>query len=92
MDNLKNFKKGDDPRRCKKGKQALPDLKDLLEELGDEGMREVIKALHVQAKKGNIKAIDVLLDRYYGKVSQDLKLSGEVTTNVLNLGSGKKPE
>ena len=73
--NLKPFKKGDDPRRCKRGKQKLPDLYELLEELGGEGIREVIKALHTQAKKGNVKAIQELLDRYYGKSQQSIDLS-----------------
>jgi DNA replication initiation complex subunit (GINS family) len=74
--NLKPFKPGQSGNP--KGRPKLPDLKDLLEELGDEGMREVIEALHKQAKKGNVKAIETLLDRYYGKVKQQLDLSGEI--------------
>ena len=91
--NLKPFKKGDDPRRCKKGKQALPDLKELMEELGDEGIKAVVQALYTQAKKGNVKAIQEVLDRYYGKSKQsiDLDVKGEIT-NIVSLGSGKKPE
>lgn len=79
---LKPFKKGDDPRRCKKGKQAFPDLKELIEDLGSEGMEVVIQALFTQAKKGNVKAIQELLDRYYGKVKQEntnINLNTEVT-------------
>lgn len=68
---LKPFKKGDDPRRCKRGKQALPDLKELIEAIGDEGMEVIVQALFNQAKKGNIKAIQELFDRYYGKVKQE---------------------
>ena len=75
--NLKPFKKGKDPRRNTKGKKALPDLKDLIEELGDEGMKAVITALHAQAKKGNVKAIEALLDRYYGKTAQAIDLSSK---------------
>jgi hypothetical protein len=84
---LKPFKKGDDPRRCKKGKQALPNLDDLIEELGDEGMRAVITALHKQAKRGNVKAIETLLDRYYGKVKQghDLTTNGESFNDLSQL-------
>lgn len=68
---LKPFKKGYDPRRCKRGKQALPDLKELIEAIGDEGMEVIVQALFNQAKKGNIKAIQELFDRYYGKVKQE---------------------
>jgi hypothetical protein len=89
---LKPFKKGDDPRRSKKGRQKFPDIKELLEALGDDGMEAVIKALHTQAKKGNVKAIQEVLDRYYGKVKQDIGIEGEITTNIINLGGGQKPE
>lgn len=70
MDNLKKIPKGVSGNP--KGRPKLPDLKDLIEELGDDGMKAVIEALHKQAKKGNVKAIETLLDRYYGKVKQEV--------------------
>lgn len=77
IENLKPFKKGDDPRRNLAGRPKLPDLSDLLEEeVGEKGCREVISALLKQAKKGNVKAIQEILDRTYGKTKQVIEQSG----------------
>lgn len=80
---LKPFKKGSDERRNLKGRPKLPDLADLIiEEVGDKGYREVITALLKQAKKGNVKAIQEILDRGYGKAPQRHDHEGEVNLNV----------
>lgn len=77
LDNLKPFKKGDDPRRNMSGPpRKLPDLDKLLADiLGDEDddkseAKAVLRALLVQAKKGNVRAIEVMLERAYGKPKQ----------------------
>ena|SRR5690606_37830714 len=79
IDNLKPFKKGEDSRRNKNGRpKKLPDLDKLLANiLGDEDddkseAAKVIASLLVQAKKGNVRAIEVLLERAYGKPKQTI--------------------
>jgi len=70
---LKPFVKGEDPRRCTSGKKKLP-LKEALEAaLGELGIEEITKKLIELAKKGDLKAIDMFMDRYYGKVSQPIE-------------------
>lgn len=79
LDNLKPFKKGNDPRRNLKGQpKKIPNLDKLLADLlGDEDddkseAKSVLRALLVQAKKGNVRAIEVLLERAYGKPKQTI--------------------
>lgn len=83
LKNLKPFKKGKDERRNLKGRPKLPVLKELIEEIGETDMRAVVNALYTQAKRGNVKAIQEVLDRYYGKVSQHLDFDGNVKTKTL---------
>lgn len=73
LDNLKPFGKGPDPRRNLHGSKRIP-LKDALEAaLGEVGIEEITKKLIELAKKGDLKAIDMFMDRYYGKVAQKLE-------------------
>jgi len=70
---LKPFVKGPDPRRCTSGKKGMP-LKEALElALGEVGLDEIVKKLCELARKGDLKAIDMFMDRYYGKVSQPIE-------------------
>jgi hypothetical protein len=41
-------------------------------------MKAVINALIVRAKKGDVRAAEVLLDRAYGKPKQEIKVDGSV--------------
>jgi len=72
-DGLTPFVKGYDARRCTSGKKGLP-LKEALElALGEVGLDEIVKKLCELARKGDLKAIDMFMDRYYGKVAQKLE-------------------
>lgn len=69
-----------DGRKMKKGEtlnpkgrpKKIPELEKLLSEKSDSEYQGVINALFKQAKKGNVRAAELLLDRAYGKVKQDL--------------------
>lgn len=76
------FKKGEDERRNMKGRpKKLPDLEKLLIELLSEEAKEgdgrpaakvILEALRLKAAKGDVKAIDLLLSRAYGKAKETI--------------------
>lgn len=74
---LKPFQKGHDPRRNVSGKNKVPDLKDVIQEvIGEEGMREIIIALYIKATQGRSeKAAEIFMDRVYGKAKQSLDVT-----------------
>lgn len=80
-ENLKPFVPGEDPRRNTDGRPPDVDLKTLLSKY-DGDLDGVVAALVSQAKKGNIKAIQELFDRKFGKVPQNIGLSGQIKTTV----------
>lgn len=74
LENLKPFKKGDDPRRSKKGKgkqiltKILDEMSEELEENSSFTHKEIIaKKLIDLAKKGDIRAIQLFIERTEGK-------------------------
>ena len=72
--NLKPFKPGQTGNPNGRPKK-IPEIDILLAEvLGDDGHEatEILKALVVKAKKGDVRAAEVLLDRAYGKAKQDI--------------------
>lgn len=78
-ENLKPFKKGDDERRNVNGRpKKLPAIDKLLAEvLGgedeeDSEAKEIIIAMLKEAKLGNTKAAEILLDRAYGKAKLNI--------------------
>lgn len=80
--NLKPFKKGIDERRNIKGQpKKLPKLDVLLadilgsEEDKDSEAHAILSRLLQDAKNGNTKAAEILLDRAYGKSAQTLDLT-----------------
>lgn len=88
-ENLKNFKKGVDPRRNLKGRPpVLPDLKEaiakiLSEKTGDiTALDAILAALKAKAAKGDVRAAQELLDRGFGKSQQfiDIKSGGNKLT------------
>lgn len=80
-ENLKPFKPGEDSRRNLDGRPPEVDLKTLLSKY-DGDLDGVVAALVNQAKKGNIKAIQELFDRKFGKVPQNIGLSGNLKTTI----------
>lgn len=65
--------------------KKIPEIDDLLADvLGNEdgtGAKEILEALLREARKGNVRAAEVLLDRAYGKPTQPIKgdIAGEFT-------------
>ena len=90
IENLKPFKLGNDDRRNLKGApKKIPALDTLLAEVlndtnneGIEVAKEIILALVTKAKKGDTRAIEIILDRAYGKASQNLILDGGINFRI----------
>lgn len=89
-ENLKPFKKGDDERRNLEGRpKKLPELEKMLRDIlgaeEDENSEayQVLKSLVKEAKNGNTRAAEILLDRAYGKVKQ----TADVTSNGETIGA-----
>ena len=76
----KPFKKGD-PRINRAGRPKLPDISEALEKVlneekdGIKALDAVLKALRAKAIKGDVRAIQELLDRAYGKSKQSVDLT-----------------
>lgn len=80
-ENLKHFKKGDDPRRNIAGApKKLPELTELIAKvLGEEkdgrtAAEAILQALRAKAARGDVRAAEVLMDRAYGKAKQEIKV------------------
>ncbi len=75
-----------DPRINKNGRpKKLPELHIILEKvLGAESKKDVteaeaiIKALLIRAKKGDVRASEVLLERAFGKAKQTHEVEGKI--------------
>jgi hypothetical protein len=79
------FKKG---HKGGPGRPKMPDLKEILTKVlgaeNEEGKSEaeqILEALKKQAKAGNVKASQLLLDRGWGKVKEQI----DITTNEESL-------
>ena len=79
--NLKPFKKG----QCgnPKGRPKIPDLSEAISKILNEekdgmiALDAVLKALRARAIKGDVRAIQELLDRGYGKAKQHIDHSNQ---------------
>lgn len=82
--NLKPFPKGKSGNPLGKPKK-LPELDALLTEiLGapediKSGAHAILKAMLTKAKRGDVKAADLLLNRAYGKVADKLNIQGNLS-------------
>lgn len=81
LNNLKPFKKGHDPRRNLNGAPPMPDIREAMIELlsepeeGKTKLRNVLDALYKRAVKGDIRAVQEVLDRMYGKSRQSVDVT-----------------
>ena len=87
--NLTPFVKGKDPRRNLKGAPPiLPELKDAIrnileQKVGDKTKLEsVLDALYNRANKGDVRAIQELFDRFYGKIKQEHDINMDTEINI----------
>lgn len=84
---LTKYEKGETGNPLGRPKK-IPEIDELLADVlskevkGSSVAKKIIEALQKQAIKGNVRAAEVLLDRAYGKVKQDLGLDGNITLNV----------
>lgn len=51
------------------------------EDTGTSDDKEIVKALVMKAKQGDLKAVDMVLDRVDGKAEQTINLDADVTLN-----------
>ena len=83
IQNLKPFKKGKSGNPKGRPKK-LPDIDELLDKvLGTDGKGKseaeaILTALMAKAKKGDVRAAEVLLDRAYGKVKQTIESTVDI--------------
>jgi hypothetical protein len=81
------FKKGVSGNPNGKPKK-IPQLDILLADVlgeekdGIEAAKAILMALRSKAVKGDVRAAEVLLDRAYGKASQNLTLDGDINFRV----------
>lgn len=78
----KQFKKGQSGNP-KGAPRKLPALDKLLSEKNDSDYEAVISAIFARAKKGDMKAAELLLNRAYGKPKENEGKPTEMIINVL---------
>jgi hypothetical protein len=84
-DNLMPFRPGLDDRRNLKGApKKTPELDELLAEVlsdeqdGKTAAKAILLALVAKAKRGDVRAAELLLNRAYGRVTDKVDLSFKV--------------
>jgi hypothetical protein len=88
-ENLLPFSTGYDPRRNVTGEnRKLPIYNEImakvLGEQGQDGITEaekVVRRTLISAKAGNTRAAELIIEWAYGKITQRVELSGDITLN-----------
>lgn len=84
--NLKPFKPGQTGNPNGRPKK-LPKLDELLAEVlseekeGKTAAQAILMALRAKATKGDVRAAELLMDRAWGKLAQNVKLEGDINVN-----------
>lgn len=92
--NLKPFKPGQSGN-LKGRPKKLPAIDDLLaevlgEEDGNSTAKIILESMVKQAKKGDVRAAELLLERAYGKPKQPIEHSGEIKGFTIAAASAKR--
>lgn len=63
--------------------KAIPHIKELIaEEVGEDGIRKIVKKLLELAKKGNVKAAEMIFEREWGRSKDN---EGEPTEMIIRV-------
>ena len=74
----------------RKGRPKLPDIREAMakvladEKDGMQALEAVLKALRAKAVKGDVRAAEVLLDRAFGKATQQVNANVETKQVIVN--------
>jgi hypothetical protein len=72
----------------RKGRPKLPDIREAMakvladEKDGMQALEAVLKALRAKAVKGDVRAAEVLLDRAFGKATQQINANIKTETPI----------
>lgn len=75
--NLKPFPKGKSGNPSGRPRVKSVQLEKLFADVVDDHWPAILKALVAKAKRGDVRAIETLLDRRFGKVRQDMTIETE---------------
>ena len=88
LKNLIYVKKGSKCLNPKGRPKKIPNLRILLANVlgedsnGNSDAEAILKALSAKAKRGDVRAAELLLDRTFGKVAQSLEIEAKVEENL----------
>lgn len=87
-ENLKPWPKGvsGNPAGAQK---KIPELDKLLSDIPESDYEAIIQKLIDKAKKGDIRASEVVLDRAYGKPKEKIEVVGSIKSYTIR-GAGKR--
>lgn len=89
LENLKPFKPGQsgNPKGAAK---KIPELNALLSNIKESDYQKMIDKMVYLAKKGNVRAFEVISDRVFGKVKEKIEISGSVKSYKIVPASSRR--